>query len=62
SLKGAQARWARLLRSLTPEDFQRTMMHPVSGSGTIEKYTALYAWHGKHHVAQTQALRKRSGW
>lgn len=61
-LKGAQARWARLLRSLTPEGFQRTMMHPVSGAGTIEKYTALYAWHGKHHVAQIQALRKRSGW
>ncbi len=61
-LKGMQARWTSLLRSIAPGDFQRTMLHPVSGPGTIEKYVALYAWHGKHHVAQIRALRQRSGW
>jgi hypothetical protein len=28
----------------------------------LEKNLALYAWHGRHHVAHITALRERSGW
>ncbi|MDR3675755.1 MAG: bacillithiol transferase BstA [Acidobacteriota bacterium] len=55
-------RWVLLLRSLKPEDFARTVKHPELGKVTLEKYLALYAWHGKHHVAHITALRQRSGW
>jgi len=55
-------RWVRLLRSLTPEDWKRTFRHPDLGPMTLEKTLALYAWHGKHHVAHITELRKRMLW
>ncbi len=50
-LDSLHARWVILLRSLTPEQFQRTFRHPELGLVTLEKNLALYAWHGKHHTA-----------
>ena len=55
-------RWVRLLRSLTAEDWKRTFRHPEMGAMTLEKTLALYAWHGKHHVAHITALRQRMAW
>jgi uncharacterized damage-inducible protein DinB len=55
-------RWVRLLRSLTPEEWKRTFRHPDLGVMTLEKTLALYAWHGRHHVAHITTLRERSGW
>ncbi len=55
-------RWVRLLGSLTPEQWKRTFRHPDLGSMTLEKTLALYAWHGRHHVAHITALRQREGW
>ena len=55
-------RWARLLRSLKPEDWKRTFRHPDLGTMSLEKTLALYAWHGCHHVAHITALRSREGW
>lgn len=61
-VEGAHSRWVTLLRQIAPEDFQRTIVHPQFGPGTIEKYTGLYAWHGAHHVAQIRNLRQRNRW
>ncbi len=55
-------RWVRLLRSLTPEQWKRTFRHPEMGPMTLEKTLALYAWHGRHHVAHITELRKRMSW
>ena len=55
-------RWVRLLKSLTEEDWKRTFRHPDLGPMTLEKALALYAWHGKHHVAHVAELRKRMSW
>jgi len=55
-------RWVRLLRSLSPEDWKRTFRHPEMGAMTLEKTLALYAWHGRHHVAHVTELRKREEW
>jgi hypothetical protein len=52
----------RLLRSLTPDEWKRTFRHPDLGPMTLEKTLALYAWHGRHHVAHVTALREREGW
>lgn len=52
-------RWVRLLRSLTLEDWKRTFRHPEHGPMTLEKALAMYAWHGRHHVAHITELRKR---
>src|ERR1700741_707703 len=55
-------RWVRLLRSLQPEDWKRTFRHPELGLVSLEKNLAIYAWHGRHHVAHITSLRQRNGW
>lgn len=55
-------RWIRLLRSLQPEDWKRCFRHPELGLVSLEKNLALYAWHGRHHVAHITSLRERNGW
>ncbi|MHB8217355.1 MAG: YfiT family bacillithiol transferase [Candidatus Sulfotelmatobacter sp.] len=55
-------RWVRLLRSLHPEEWKRTFRHPDLGLVSLEKNLALYAWHGRHHVAHITSLRERNGW
>jgi hypothetical protein len=55
-------RWVRLLRSLRPGDWERTFRHPELGLMDLEKTLAMYAWHGKHHVAHITNLRKERAW
>jgi len=55
-------RWLRLLRGMSPADFERTLNHPENGIMSLDQVLALYAWHGPHHVAHVTALRERNGW
>jgi hypothetical protein len=61
-LESLHDRWVRLLRSLSAEDWKRQFRHPELGVVPLEKNVALYAWHGKHHVAHVMELRKRMNW
>ncbi len=61
-LDSLHARWVHLLRSLKSEDWKRTFRHPELGAVSLERNLALYAWHGRHHVAHVTELRKRMGW
>ncbi|HET9406548.1 MAG TPA: bacillithiol transferase BstA [Candidatus Sulfotelmatobacter sp.] len=61
-LESLHDRWVRLLRSLSEAHWKRTFRHPELGPMTLEKTLALYAWHGKHHVAHVTSLRERNGW
>jgi hypothetical protein len=55
-------RWTRLLRSLQPDDWKCSFRHPELGLVSLEKNLALYAWHGRHHIAHITSLRERNGW
>ena len=55
-------RWVRLLRSLRADDWKRTFRHPELGVMDLERTLALYAWHGRHHVAHVTSLPEREGW
>ena len=55
-------RWVVLLKSLKPEDLKRKFKHPENGLMTLERTLAMYAWHGRHHVAHITSLRDRNGW
>jgi len=55
-------RWILSLRSLRAADYARTFRHPEIGVVDLDKYLALYAWHGRHHVAHITSLRERMGW
>ena len=55
-------RWVLLLRSLRPDDFHRRYRHPEHGRlFELDEVVALYAWHGRHHVAHITSLRSRMG-
>ena len=61
-LESLHDRWVRLLRSMSADDFQRTLNHPANGLMTLDAMLALYAWHGRHHVAHITSTRTRNGW
>jgi hypothetical protein len=61
-LESLHARWVPLLRSLSESDWKRSFRHPELGLVSLENNAALYAWHGRHHVAHITALRQRLGW
>ena len=61
-IKFIHQRWVMLLNSLTESDFNKTFNHPQNGITTIDKYIALYAWHGKHHLAHITTLAKKMNW
>jgi hypothetical protein len=62
-LESLHERWVGLLRTLTPQDYRRTYHHPEYGRAfTLDEALAMYAWHGRHHVAHITALRAREGW
>ncbi|HUX33737.1 MAG TPA: putative metal-dependent hydrolase [Gemmatimonadaceae bacterium] len=63
-LDALHARWVFLLRAMTPADFGRTLVHPEHPGSpmTLDVLLAIYAWHGRHHVAHITALRERIGW
>lgn len=62
TLELLHARWVSLLRSLTDEQWARTIQHPEWGPMRLDTLLALYAWHGRHHVAHVTGLRERMGW
>jgi len=61
-LDGLHQRWVSLLRRITPEQWALGFVHPERGRVTLERNLALYAWHGRHHIAHITRLRQRMGW
>ena len=55
-------RWVILLKSIANGDWQRTFRHPEMGIVRLDTNLALYAWHGRHHVAHITGLRERMSW
>jgi len=52
-------RWVRVLRGLDEGAFARTFRHSELGVIRLDQNLALYAWHGKHHVAHVMSVRDR---
>ena len=61
-LDSLHERWVQLLQSFTASDWKRTFRHPELGIVSLERNLALYAWHGRHHIAHITTLRDREGW
>ena len=61
-LKSVHARWVMVLRAMCDADFAREIIHPETGLQTLDRVLALYAWHGRHHIAHVTSLREKKGW
>ncbi|MFI5180396.1 MAG: YfiT family bacillithiol transferase [Thermoanaerobaculia bacterium] len=55
-------RWLACIRALPAPSFERTFRHPELGVMSLNRQLALYAWHGRHHVAHITALAAREKW
>jgi hypothetical protein len=61
-LVGLHARWALLLKQLSPEDYRKTFFHPEhQTSFRLDVNLALYAWHGEHHLAHVKQAKQFRG-
>ena len=50
-LKSLHAKWVVLLKALSPEDLQRSFIHPdTKATVPLGTMIGLYAWHGEHHL------------
>src|SRR5580692_2166474 len=61
-LENLHTRWVVLMKSFGEAEWKRRFVHPALGPMTLEQTLALYAWHGRHHVAHVTLLREREGW
>ncbi len=61
-LDGLHQRWVSLMRTMELEDFERIFVHPDLGKVSLGQTAALYAWHGRHHVAHIRSIRVRMRW
>jgi len=61
-LESVHDRMVRVLRSMSPAEFERRYVHPESGEHNLNHLLGSYAWHGAHHLAHVTALRGREGW
>lgn len=57
-LTSLHKRWAILLKSMTPEDFDCLFYHPEHQmSHGLKEILAMYVWHGDHHYAHIQQAK-----
>lgn len=56
-LEALHTRWVMLLHHLSDAQWQRTFYHPgMEREFTLDQALAMYAWHGRHHLAHLQLL------
>jgi uncharacterized damage-inducible protein DinB len=57
-LDALHERWVTLLDVMTDADFRRPLTHPERGQITLDTLLQIYAWHGPHHVAHIELVRR----
>ncbi len=56
-LTAIHEKWSAVLKNMNKKQFKRTFHHPESGIDfTLVQATAMYAWHGNHHLAHIQLV------
>ena len=63
-LHALHIRWATLLESIAPGDWEgRSVIHPDSGKHmTLWYLLGMYSWHSKHHLAHITTLVEEKAW
>lgn len=61
-LEALHRRWVELFRSLSEEQWKRTIVHPERGILVLENTLPMHVWHGEHHTAHIRELRNRMEW
>jgi signal recognition particle subunit SEC65 len=62
-LRTLHSKWTKIFKALRPEELSKEFIHPDTQKHvSIGRLIATYAWHGDHHLAHINYLRKRMGW
>lgn len=61
-LESLHQRWIILLRAIPDADWSKSFKHPEWGNIRLDTTLALYAWHGRHHLAHVTELKRQKGW
>lgn len=62
-LHALHRRWGAQLRDMPYAAWERTYHHPESNLDVpLWQMTAMYAWHGRHHMEHIRGLRERMNW
>ncbi|MEQ1553925.1 MAG: YfiT family bacillithiol transferase [Ferruginibacter sp.] len=62
-LYALHARMLSLLKNVNKDEWNCTVLHPENNKQmTLWYLLGMYAWHGKHHTAHINNLRKSEGW
>ena len=60
-LKALHVKWVSLLKGMTSEDFNKGYLHPeTKKNNTLDRVTAMYAWHGDHHLGHLKTIADKS--
>lgn len=61
-ITGLHNKWAKLLQSMSADDFQRKLTHPEHGREfLLLEMTGSYAWHCRHHLAHIRQALASNG-
>ena len=62
-LEALHRRWVVLLKAMDESQWARAFFHPEQKKLLrLDGILAMYAWHGRHHLAHITTLREREGW
>jgi hypothetical protein len=62
-LHALHLKWHELFIHLTPEEWNRTVMHPEYNIQMSLWYIlGKYSWHSRHHAAQIISVREKNNW
>ena len=62
-LEGLHFRLGYVMASLTTEQLDKSFIHPEHGKEfQLKEIIGMYAWHGNHHLAHINELKRRNGW
>jgi len=58
-LEAVHKKWCVILKQMQEQDFLKGYIHPeYNKKYTLFEFISLYAWHGKHHLAQIKSVFK----
>jgi hypothetical protein len=62
-LRALHKKWSGLLKELKAEELSKEFIHPATQKHIqIKTMIANYAWHGDHHLAHINSLKRRMTW
>jgi hypothetical protein len=62
-LRSLHKKWTEILKQLSSQELSKAYIHPETNKHIpLSQMIANYAWHGDHHLAHINSLKRRMEW